>query len=405
MTNDRPRPILPTLHNAQQEIRDGAARFNVLNCGRRFGKDVLLMDAGIETALASYPVGWFNPSYPMLTEVWAMLKALLHPVLARVDTQQHRLELVTGGVIDLWSLDAFNSARGRKYRRVIINEAAMVPHLQEAWEQAIRPTLTDYEGDAWFGSTPKGRNYFFNLYQRGLDELQTEWRSWHKPTSDNPFIPTREIDAARDELPSQVFMQEYLAEFLEGEGAVFRNILPNLTAPPNATPDQHQGHYMVMGADWAQKHDFTVLSVGCQTCKVEVALDRFNQIEWAFQRDRFQTLYSRWGVKHAEAEANSIGSPNIEALQKLKMNVVPFDTTSASKRPLIQSLVLCFERNECKWLNVPVATGELEAYESKINANTGHVSYGAPEGVHDDTIIARALCWKAMNEGSLGVFL
>src|SRR5688500_3801285 len=125
---------LPRLHEAQQQIKREAVRFNVLDCGRRFGKDVLLIDRLVEPALHGHPVGWFSPTYPMLTEVWRTLRHTLYPVIQRTDSQQHRLELVTGGVVDMWSLDAFNSARGRKYKRVILNEAAMVGPLQEAWE-------------------------------------------------------------------------------------------------------------------------------------------------------------------------------------------------------------------------------------------------------------------------------
>lgn len=384
---------LPRLHREQQAIKEQAVRFNVICAGRRFGKDVLMMDRIIQPALEGQPVAWFSPSYPMHTEVWRALKNLLQPVTSRVDAQQYRLELITGGTIDMWSLAAAASTRGRKYKRVVINEAAMVPALQEAWEAVIRPTLTDLEGDAWFGSTPDGRNYFHTLYLRGLSGVEG-WRSWHKPSSDNPFLPPTEIEAARRDLPEDVFRQEYLAEFLEGEGSVFRNIRACLTSEPT-TPEQHKGHKIVGGLDWAQLHDYTVLSVVCETCRRELDLLRFNKIEWDFQRDKVVAAYRKWGITELVAELNSIGSPNIEALQKKpnSLRVEGFKTTAESKPQIIKSLVLCLEQVECKWLDIAVATGELEAYESKVNPVTGRVTYSAPDGVHDDTVIARALAW------------
>jgi phage terminase large subunit-like protein len=215
---------MPALHPAQQQIVNEARRYNVLDCGRRFGKDVLLMHKVIEPALEGYPVAWFNPSYPMLTEVWRTLRHTLQPVTSRVDSQQHRIELVTGGVIDLWSLDSYESARGRKYKRVAINEAAMVRYLKEAWLEVIRPTLTDLSGDAWFASTPKPSGYFRDLYDKGQDHVtHPEWQSWKKPTSENPHILPSEIEAARRELPWRTFQQEYLAEFLDDvEGALWK---------------------------------------------------------------------------------------------------------------------------------------------------------------------------------------
>lgn len=113
----------------------------------------------------------------------------------------------------MWSLDTPDAARGRRYKRVVIDEAAMVANLQAAWEGAIRPTLADFEGDAWFLSTPKGYNYFHELYQRGQDEEQEDWASWQMPTSSNPHIHPDEIASAQRDLPPSMFAQEYLASF------------------------------------------------------------------------------------------------------------------------------------------------------------------------------------------------
>jgi len=200
-------------------MKEEMVRFNVGANGRRFGKTKLGEDRLIEPALAGFPVAWFSPTYKMLLEVWREMVGILKPVAKRVNTSERRIELITEGVIEFWSLDKPDAARGRKYKQVVVDEAAMVVNLQEAWENVIRPTLTDYQGGADFYSTPKGRNYFFTLYQRGLDPENKDWKSWRKPTTDNPYILDAEIEAARQELPERVFQQEYLAEFLEGEGA------------------------------------------------------------------------------------------------------------------------------------------------------------------------------------------
>ena len=381
---------VPALHAAQQTIVDEAKRFNVLSCGRRFGKTLLGIQLGLQPALEGFPVGWFSPTHKMLAEVWRDTRNILQPVTQRTAVQEHRLELITGGVVDMWSLDAADSTRGRKYKRVVVDEAAMVPDFQNAWEAVIRPTLTDYEGDAFWLSTPRGMNFFKQGYDFGQDPLMPEWASWQFPTSANPYMKPVEIEAAKNELPELTFKQEYLAEFLQSEGAVFRNIEPNLTAK-ESKPEDHAGHRIVSGLDWAQKHDFTAHSIGCADCKVELELDRFNKIDWAFQRARIKGKIEHWGVTTVRAEENSIGSPNIEALQNEGLPILAFTTTAATKGPLIQSLALAFERREVRWLNIPVATAELVAYESKVSAVTGRVSYSAPEGMNDDTVIARAL--------------
>lgn len=387
--------VLPELHPGQQQIVNEAKRFNVLACGRRFGKTTLGIDLLIDPALDGYPTAWFSPTYKMLNEVWREVCRLTKPLQTKLAAQEHRIELLTGGVIDMWSLDSPDSSRGRKYKRAVIDEAAMVAGLSNAWQAVIRPTLTDYRGDAFMLSTPNGLNFFFECFTRGVDATHPEWASWHLPTTANPYISPLEVEAARKELPSLIFDQEYLAQFLQGQGAVFRRIEENLTAPIDATPDDHRGHRIGMGVDWGQKLDRTCLSVGCLDCCVELQLDYFNQLEWAFQRDRLILLARKWNATDILLELNSIGSPNFEALRNDgfadNRNLIGFETTASSKGPLIRSLALALEQMEFRWLPDAVGKAELLAYESKISRVTGHVSYSAPENTHDDTVIARAL--------------
>jgi hypothetical protein len=388
---------LPPLYTEQAQIKAEARRFNVLCIGRRAGKTYLGMHLALEAALAAAPVGWFAPNYKYLLEVWQDLTRRLRPVADKINATERRIELKNGGLIECWTLDGTDDpGRSRKYKLAIIDEAAIAGNLKAAWEQAIRPTLTDLQGSAWFLSTPKGLNAFYDLYKLGVDPAFPSWQAWQMPSSVNPNLPEEEIEAAALELPQQVFQQEYLAQFLQNEGAVFRNVDRCLNAP-ETTPGAHAGHILVAGVDWGKSHDFTALSIVCCHCAAEVYLDRFNQIGWAFQRDRLLAALTRWGVKHARVERNSIGSPNLEALRAVapdSLTITGFDTTLKSKAPLIQALALAFERESAQWLPDPVARHELIAYETKVT-ETGFVKYSAPEGGFDDTVIARALAWKA----------
>jgi len=215
------------------------------------------------------------------------------------------------------------------------------------------------------------------------------------PTSDNPYIAPEEIEVARESLPELTFEQEYLAIFLEHEGAVFRNIAACMNAPRSADPADHEGHRIVAGGDWAKQADFSSQSIGCADCKVELAIDRYNKIDYHFQWKRTETLFTKWGVVQGLIEKNSIGEPSLEALVRAGLPVRGFDTTASSKPPLIENLALVFERGEWQFINDPVWTAELEAYERKVSPVTGRSQYSAPEGMHDDTVIARALMVNA----------
>lgn len=390
---------VPRPHAAQLPIYNSKARFITARCGRRFGKSKLIPVKRLNVMLNGGPVAYFAPTYKMLKHFWRETKLLLAPVTSHVSTQDHRLELIGGGSYDMWSLDNPDAARGQKYGAADVDEAAMISELEEAYNAVIRPTLADYEGQCGFYSTPKGLNYFHTLCARGADAAFPEWAEFHFPTSANPYIKASEIEQARQELPEMVFKQEYLAEFIQGEGAVFRNITANLYKGKE-TPERHRGHMVIAGVDWGQVNDFTVISIGCETCNKELYLDRFNQIDWHFQRERLKVAFKMWDVKNAMVELNSIGSPNFDELVRAGLPVRGFQTTAQSKPQIVQSLALSLEQKEMKFIDDTVATRELEAYEATRSDATGRISYNSPAGFHDDTVIARCLMVHCKSKGA-----
>lgn len=213
---------LPRPHAGQRQMLAERRRFNVACCGRRFGKTKFGIGPLAAPILAAgYPVGWFAPGYKYVTEVWREAKRYLRPLIANKNEQDKRLELITGGVLEFWTLDGEDPARGRRYKLAIIDEAAMVRGLLDRWRMAIRPTLTDFRGDAWFFSTPKGSNDFKALFDEAGRKPET-WARWQQPTASNPFISPQEIEDARADLPELAFRQEYLAEFIDREGLAVR---------------------------------------------------------------------------------------------------------------------------------------------------------------------------------------
>lgn len=387
--------VLPALHPKQAEVKDGLTRFNVLCCGRRWGKNVFAHEYIVDGLLEGMPVGWGSPTYKNLTEDWRTLTELLAPVTTRISEQERRIECVNGSVLEMWSLDHADPIRGRKYGRFVLNEAAYVPYLVDTWNKILRPTLIDLKGDALFCSTPNGLNGFHVVYSWGTGGA-ADWKSWHFTSYDNPHIDPAEIDGHRATATEAEFKQEYLAEFVQSTGAVFRNLEAALTAPQQE-PAEHKDHTIVGGVDWGKSNDFTALSLVCVDCGREIAIDRFNEIDYMFQVDRLETMHKRWGVKRWRVELNSIGAPLFEQLQRRSLPVVGFQTTATSKRPLIEGLALAIERGDITLLPDEAGRAELQAYTSR-ETETGHRVYSAPDGMHDDTVIARALAYMQMRE-------
>lgn len=218
--------FLQELHPKQKEIINSAARFNHLRCGRRFGKTTLIaelssiaLDVGDGHEIG-WPVGIWFPTYKDLSEVWKELKKVYKPVIFRKDEQLKQIELITGGLIDFWSMEDPDSGQGRKYKRSIIDEAAKAAKLYPAWENTIRPTLTDYIGDSFILSRPKGKNNGFHKLEEKHKQFDN-WRFFHYTTYDNPYIDRNEIEEAKNQLDDITFRQEYMAEYVDANDKPF----------------------------------------------------------------------------------------------------------------------------------------------------------------------------------------
>ena len=388
---------LPSLHNGQQQVWDEKVRFRVLACGRRWGKTRLGSLMCVATALHGGRAWWVAPSYPVSAVGWRGIKELSIQIPG-VDVR-HVDRLITmpsGGTVQVRSADNPDSLRGEGLDFVVLDECAFIK--EAAWSEALRPALSDRQGKALFISTPKGRNWLWRLWTHGNSGDDDEWQSWRFPTSDNPFIPQSEIEAAQRNLPERIFQQEYLAEFIDDAGGVFRGVMAAATAEPQT--EAIEGHRYVFGVDWAQQVDFTVVAVIDATTNELCHLDRFNQIDYRLQLARLESLYERFRPTDIIAEKNSMGGPLVEELQYRNLPVTPFTTTMQTKADAVRALSLAFERQDIKIVNDPTLVSELQAFEQK-QLLTGW-RFEAPEGMHDDTVIATMLAWWAISGANAG---
>lgn len=343
-----------------------------------------------EAMTSGRPVAWFAPTYKMLADVWRQMCETLRPLTVSSNATEHRIELVNGGAIEMWSLDSADAGRGRRYARVVVDEAAMVPMLVDTWQAAIRPTLTDYRGDAWFMSTPKGRNGFWQLWTNGQDLAQPDWQSWQMPTATNPFISPDEIDAARAMLPDMVFRQEYLAEFAE-DSSVFRHIRDCATATEQAGPIP--GHEYVIGCDWGKLNDFTVFVVMDRTTESVAHIDRMNMVDYVLQADRLKLLADKWQPTDIVTEDVGVGDPVADMLWHRELSIRRFKTQRASKQRVIEQLIRAFDERAIKILDDPTLIAELQVMEAQPTERG--FRYSAPAGYHDDCVMALAFAWDA----------
>ncbi len=386
---------LPTPHTKQTQILQSKAKRKVIVAGRQVGKTML---AGME--LVGGPVfgtyGFLDGAhthYSATTEdqsgaVWDYVTKWLRPLEDSPDyykNETKRLIEFNGGRIRVKTGRNPHNLRGGNVDKLIFDECAYLDPL--VWEEVGPPMLLVRNGVAVFLSTPKRQNWFFRLYQRAIDPGRIHWAGFNFATTENPYMTQEAWDLLTEDMTEENMQQEIYAQFLEGEGAVFRRV----SEVCRLDIREPYGGRFVMGLDWGQQQDYTVAMVmDRDTCDV-VDYDRFNKIGWAVQRGRIAALQDRWQCEAIWAENNSIGSPNIEALLADGLPVFPFETTAKSKAPLIESLVLAFERDEVAVIDDPVIVGELMAYERTTSKATLRPQYNAPQGMHDDCVIALAL--------------
>jgi hypothetical protein len=333
---------------------------------------------------------WIAPSYKISEVGWRPLARMArHIPGAKVKLADKEVTLPNGGAVAVRSADSQGGLRGEGLDFVVFDECAFMR--EEAWTEEIRPALSDKLGRALFISTPKGRNWFWNIWTRGQAH-DGDWASFQFKTSDNPFIAPSEVEAAKADLPELVYLQEYEAQFVDMEGSVFRRIQEAIYGEALELPADKAQY--VAGVDVAAAVDYTVCSVIDIGTNTMVYQDRFNRVDYNVLEDRLQALYHRWRLTNMVVEANSIGQPVLDHLYGRGMAITPFTTTNVTKQGIITDLQSAFEHGEIHIANYPVMVSELLSFESKRNAS-GSFSYSAPEGMHDDTVMSLALAWHA----------
>jgi predicted phage terminase large subunit-like protein len=418
------------LHAGQRTIGRRGKRFNGVRCGRRFGKTKFGLHRlvvppgspfGVDSTIPAYPTAWFAPTYKYLFEVWREANHILANAIASRDKTERTIRLKSGQTIDFWTLDDADAGRGRKYKHVVIDEAAKVRKLEEAWNQSIRPTLTDYRGSADFLSTPKGRDFFAEICDRGtwvkrgpggrdIECLPSDegarpliankdgspkfpdYQAFHMPTSANPYIPLDEIEVARLELPELVFRQEYLAEFVDFAGTVIKRGWLRWGDPLSKWKEEQL--ITCIGGDLAISQDETADYTAAVVLSKDP--DGFYWVRWA-ERDRltFRDQMRMFGRLMTTHKARSLYLEDNQyqavAVQEM-LTTTPFAVfghkSDRSKYTRFMPVQARFERGM-----VVFEEHLVPSFEGEILSFTGDEK----SGEHDDYVDALGLAFIACN--------
>ena len=395
-------------HEGQREIHDSTAPRRVIACGVRWGKTLCAAMEGLCAAMQpkERSIGWVvAPTYDLADKVFRELVVLTaehlrHRIITLKESERRFvLRNMSGGVSEIRGKSADNpvSLLGEGLDWLIADEAARLKPI--IWESHLSQRLLDKRGWALLISTPKGKGWYFDLFRRGQG-LDPHYQSWNHPSWTNPYVSAELIDQERDRLPERVFKQEYGGEFLEGSGAVFRNIRESATGTWQE-PVQDASYFA--GLDLAKVEDFTVLVILDRDRKVVFA-DRFHRLDWSVQINRIQAATEKFNRALINVDSTGAGEPVFESLRKAGCRCKPYPFTARSKAALVDNLSILLEQKKVTlpkpdlW---PEGIDELESFEYSIT-DAGNVRTSAPSGIHDDCVVALGLAtWHLPVRGRL----
>ena len=382
-----------TPHDSQRQMINGIltnkAKYHVACVGRQYGKSLMAMNLVLYWAINDGPskILWVSPVYSQTDKVQKELMQAIggSGIVKSCNYSSNEIQLQNGSQILFRSAERYDNIRGLTMDYGVIDEAAFCK--DEAWTEAIRPVFMVRGKKVLFISTPKGKNFFYELFQLGQSADNPNYAAYTGTSYETPYIDNSEITDAKKTLPSAVFEQEYLAKFIDSGGEVFQNLDKNCFdawSNPNGK--------VYCGIDLGKQEDYTVATFIDSQGKI-VDIYRANAQEWTTMTQEIITRARKWNAT-LMVEVNSIGDVIFEQLKKQWTDTHPFVTTSKSKNEIVEGLILDMNNEVIHMPSrglFPHLWDELTVFTYEYNPKTRSLRYGHPNGLHDDTVMSLAI--------------
>ena len=441
------------LHSGQAQIWNTfktaePPKITVIAAGARWGKDRFCLQAMISLAQRMYiteherrraqrlvpPVlAWYiAPTFSLLRQSVDELKAIAAACrYIKINLSELRAYIGDAIQIEFKSADKPGSLLARGLDIAVMTEAARIK--EDSFQQAILTRLSSpgrgFNGKGGLcilNSTPNGQNWFYDMYKKAQNNMSLQepseryMQAFHFTSYDSPLANKAELDRHRAILPDSVFRQEYLAEFTNKQGAVFHKLAEALEQYSYPVKERENHGLKYIGIDFGRRKDRTAIAVISKQGN-EIRLLNFRLLkncEYNTQISIISSICDMYPSAEVIPECNSLGDPLIAELKGAVCNkITPFYTSHTSKQNLIETVVSMFERQE---IRLPADSAgavkgevkelfeELCAFEVVETGKSGLYGYSAPNGKHDDGVMAFCLAAagkvrKGSNMGLIGV--
>lgn len=393
----------PQQYNVIKKVLEGNAKYITTVSPRQAGKTMLAInmmlyfainDKGTHTCFIS-PI--YSQARKVMEELYEAIKDT--DIIERVNFSNFEIKLKTGSKISFKSAEREDGLRGYTFDFLLLDEASYIK--EDAFKRAIQPTVFIKGKKVLLFSTPRGRDWFYNMYQMGNDPEFPTHASCRMTYQGNPYVNLEEIESARKALPEAIFRAEYMGEFLEGESMVFQNFDKN-----NFNQYPKPVGNVFAGLDTGQASDYTVATfIDSQGQVIDIYRD--NKKSYEEMTNEVLSRVRKWNA-NLLVETNSIGGPVFESLKKQWQNTHPFNTSNSSKREIIESLILAFNEEAIKIPSIELSPDlhhELEVFEMTYNPKTRTVQYAARSPFHDDMTMSLAIAnYNRLQNKSYGTY-
>lgn len=326
-----------------------------------------------------------SPTYKNLAPTWRTFVRTFRPIITYKSEQDHVAEILNSFFIEFWSLDKPENIRGRQYKRIIIDEAALIHALRSIFKLILLPTVADLVGDVWMFSTPRGFNDFYHFYQLGQNPLHANWASWIKPTSSNPYFPKGELDEQRKLIDPSEFQQEWEGKFVAVGNSPFDVTNFNRTATvEEAVKEGEHIFFQCRYWDIANSADGDYTGSTKLSVTTEPHFIISNSVRWK----------GHWGPNYHLIKASIMSEPEVMhvietegvggiAYQMLKMDedLRPYTILPASRQFTMQSK----EERANIWA-MELRNGRMTIVEHGVFNDVLEEIMAFPAGDHDDFV-------------------
>jgi len=381
-----------TPYNAQKEFIDKFVDtddlFGCVVAPRGSGKTLLAINVSLYWLLQNdnQKLGWVSPTFSQAKSVLDEIVKAAPDLVVSSNRMEATITFVNGSTIKFLSADSADNIRGFRFTHLILDEFAYIK--EDVVNTVILPTLNPNGVKCLMISTPAGKNHLFTWYNK--DDVVS-----HRITLEEcPYISQDLLVEAKKSLPSDIYAQEYLAEFKDATNDVFIGIERVSIVEQYTT-----GGDAYVGIDTGLTDDMSVLCILSPIGRV-LNIVGINNEPIHTIADKFSQTLSQYNIIGGYIEVNGIGRAMYDLLHKQYRKIKPFTTNQENKSEMVRKLISDIETNTVELPTqqlCPILHTEFSAYTYKIN-QTGKLSFGHRNGYHDDYIDALMLANISRNQ-------